>query len=58
MIKWPRYTKHELASCFNCGGDFGDGHWMRDGNAPGHGEFSQDCCKCGMRTWYDLETES
>jgi hypothetical protein len=53
--RFPVFPSHEVASCFNCGGDFGpDGYWHLSGHAPGQGEFAQDCRKCGMVTWYDL----
>jgi hypothetical protein len=51
---FPKFHSHEEASCFNCGGDFGDeGH--DSGHAAGHGEFVQHCEKCSMSTWYDLK---
>jgi hypothetical protein len=52
--RFPKFAAHNLGSCFNCGGDFGDGHWDASGNAPGRGEFQQHCCKCNLWTWYDL----
>jgi len=52
---FPRFESHDRASCFNCGGDFGDGWPSHAGNAPGNGAFMQDCCKCDMTTWYDLK---
>ncbi len=52
---FPAHKTHNAAYCFNCSGGFGDAHWSESGHAPGHGQFVQSCCKCGMTTWYDLE---
>ena len=56
--RFPKFEAHEEASCFNCGGDFGDGYWSRSGGAAGDGEYVQTCEKCRLSTWYDLETVS
>jgi hypothetical protein len=52
---FPKFAAHNLASCFNCGGDFGDGHWSNSGYAPGRGQFRQYCTKCDHITWYDIK---
>lgn len=54
MKRFPIYERHMLASCFNCGNDLDGGYWRDSGNAPGRGQFVQDCCKCGMATYYDI----
>lgn len=55
--KWPRFSSHDEVSCFNCGGDFGpDPYWAESGLPHGHGQFRQECEKCRLATWYDLET--
>jgi hypothetical protein len=51
--RFPKFNSHEEASCFNCGGDFGDGYWRESG--CGAGQFEQHCCKCDHFTYYDLE---
>ncbi len=56
-LKFPVCDSHETASCWNCGGDFGDGHWSQTGFPHGRGEFSQACEKCGWITWYDLAAQ-
>jgi hypothetical protein len=56
-FRWPRVPSHDKASCFNCGGDFGDrGWWSDSGYGPGNGQWMQHCCRCGETTYYDLET--
>ena len=53
--KWPIYTSHDEASCFNCGGDFGDrGYPMRSDRPETDGAWFQCCSKCSMTTHYDL----
>jgi coproporphyrinogen III oxidase len=51
---FPVIESHSKAWCFNCGGDLTGDYWCDSGNAPGHGQFRQDCEKCQMSTWYDL----
>lgn len=50
---FPRFPSHAVASCFSCGGDFGDGWPMHSGNAAGRGQYMQHCERCRMTTWYD-----
>jgi hypothetical protein len=60
MLKpFPKFKSHAVASCWNCGGDFGpNGWWSRSGYARGRGEFVQACERCGKRTWYDIQDEA
>lgn len=55
--KFPKFTSHDLASCFNCGADLDGSWWCKSGSASGHGEFRQDCEKCRMFTCYDLSED-
>ena len=49
--KFPVYTEHGSARCFNCGGEL-TGH--RESGFPEHrGQFKAHCEKCRMDTWYD-----
>ena len=54
---FPVYYRHREASCFNCGGDFGDGYPFESGHAPGHGKWVQECEKCRMAMFYDIERD-
>ena len=54
---FPIFREHDEASCFNCGGDFGPAYPMASGFPVGQGQWAQDCCKCGMTTFYDLEVK-
>ena len=53
--RWPLFESHEAASCFNCGGDFGDGYPRESGY--GRGRFEQHCNKCDHYTYYDVEPD-
>jgi hypothetical protein len=55
VSKFPKFSAHDKAYCFNCGADFGDGWYSLSGYADGRGKFVQSCSKCNMSTWYDLD---
>ncbi len=52
--RFPIYASHFDAHCFECGHDL-DGRPMASPfGRKGDGEFSQNCSRCRMSTWYDL----
>jgi hypothetical protein len=56
--RFPKFASHQTATCFNCEGDFDGSHWSDSGYPAGGGAFRQECCKCGMSTFYDLSPTS
>lgn len=56
MKSFPVYKTHAEsvdAQCFNCGDWFDK--LLGQPSGYSQGKFFSQCCKCGMKTFYDLE---
>jgi len=53
--RFPTFRNHREVVCFNCDTALAGFHYSDMGFAPGRGQYTQECGKCALRTWYDLE---
>ena len=58
MNKFPVYRQHDEsvdAQCFKCGDWWDKALAIPSGYPMGRGAFYSMCCKCNIRTYYDIE---